>query len=135
MKRIMIIGSCGSGKTTLSKQLHKILNLPLIHLDQINWRDNWTTVGREEFDSQLKQEIEKPAWIIDGNYNRTIPLRLEKCDTVIYLDYPRFTYVLGIIKRVVTGYGKSRDDMGGNCPERFDSLHKIPHINSSLFYK
>lgn len=116
----MIIGCCGSGKTTLAKKLSNKLNLPLIHLDKLNWRDNWKNISKEEFDDLLWAEVVKPTWIIDGNYERTIPLRLKYCDTVIYMDYSRISCLYGVIKRVVTGYGKSRSDMGGYCPERFD---------------
>lgn len=120
MKKIMIIGCCGSGKTTLAKKLSNKLNLPLIHLDKLNWRDNWQNISKEEFDDLLWAEVVKPTWIIDGNYERTIPLRLKYCDTVIYMDYSRISCLYGVIKRVVMGYGKSRPDMGGYCPERFD---------------
>ena len=120
MKKIMIIGCCGSGKTTLAKKLSNKLNLPLIHLDKLNWRDNWQNISKEEFDDLLWAEVIKPTWIIDGNYERTIPLRLKYCDTVIYMDYSRISCLYGVIKRVVMGYGKSRPDMGGYCPERFD---------------
>lgn len=120
MKKIMIIGCCGSGKTTLAKKLSNKLNLPLIHLDKLNWRDNWQNISKEEFDDLLWDEVVKPTWIIDGNYERTIPLRLKYCDTVIYMDYSRISCLYGVIKRVVMGYGKSRPDMGGYCPERFD---------------
>ena len=116
----MIIGCCGSGKTTLAKKLSNKLNLPLIHLDKLNWRDNWQNISKEEFDDLLWDEVVKPTWIIDGNYERTIPLRLKYCDTVIYMDYSRISCLYGVIKRVVMGYGKSRPDMGGYCPERFD---------------
>lgn len=116
----MIIGCCGSGKTTLAKKLSNKLNLPLIHLDKLNWRDNWKNISKEEFDELLWAEVVKPTWIIDGNYERTIPLRLKYCDTVIYMDYSRISCLYGVIKRVVMGYGKSRPDMGGYCPERFD---------------
>ncbi len=120
MERIMIIGCCGSGKTTLARKLGAILDLPVVHLDRLYWTGNWQTVSDEEFDSVLKKELEKPRWIIDGNYNRTMMLRLSYCDTIIYLDYGRFTCMMGVIKRVIKGYGKTRPDMGGNCPERFD---------------
>ena len=120
MKKIMVIGCCGSGKSNLSKQLAKKLKLPLVHLDVLNWCGNWECVPQETFDSLLLEELQKEEWIIEGNYNRTIPMRLEYCDTVIYLDYSRWTCLLGVLKRVIKGYGKTRSDMGGNCPERLD---------------
>jgi len=120
MKKIMIIGCCGSGKTTLARKMAEKLRLPLVHLDVLYWRDGWTNVSREEFDRLLAEELEKPCWIMDGNFGRTIPARLEKCDTVIWLDYNRWVCLTGVIGRVLRGYGKTRPDMGGNCPERFD---------------
>lgn len=120
MERIMIIGCSGCGKTTLAKRLADKLHLPLIHLDVLNWRDDWNPVPKEEFEVLLSTEVVKPEWIIDGNYNRTIPLRLQYCDTVIYMDFSRVKCIYGVLKRVIKGYGKSRPDMGGNCPERFD---------------
>lgn len=120
MERILIIGCSGSGKTTLARKLGKKLKLPVVHLDKLWWTGNWENVTREEFDARLAEELEKPRWIIDGNYNRTLPQRLKKCDTVIYLDFNRFVCLWGAMKRVIRGYGKTRPDMGGNCPERFD---------------
>lgn len=120
MERICIIGCSGSGKTTLARKLGEKLKLPVVHLDRLWWTGNWENVTREEFDARLSEELEKPQWIIDGNYNRTMPQRLEKCDTVIYLDFNRFVCLWGAVKRVIRGYGKTRPDMGGNCPERFD---------------
>lgn len=120
MNRIIIIGNSGSGKSTLAKQLAVRLNLPLVHLDKLFWRENWQHISRDEFDALLLAELQKDKWIIDGNYSRTLSLRLQYCDTVIYLDYPRITCIFGVLKRVITGYGRTRSDMGDNCPERFD---------------
>lgn len=120
MKKIMVIGCCGSGKSTLSKKLAQKLNLPLVHLDMLNWCGNWECIPQQAFDDLLLAELQKEAWIIEGNYNRTIELRLQYCDTVIYLDYPRLTCLLGVLKRVIAYHGRTRSDMGGNCPEKFD---------------
>lgn len=120
MERIIIIGGNGCGKTTVAKKLSQMLNLPLVHLDTLYWRDNWQNVSAEEFDELLLEELHKPQWILDGNILRTLPLRLKYCDTVIYMDFPRLSCVWGVMKRTVTHYGKSRPDMGGYCPEGFD---------------
>lgn len=120
MNRILVIGCSGSGKTTLSKKLSKKLNLPLVHLDKIWWFGDWQNVSKEQFDSVLLKELQKPSWIIDGNYNRTISLRLQYCDTIIYLDYSKYVCIWSAIKRRILNIGKVRDDMSGNCIERFD---------------
>lgn len=120
MKRILIVGRPGSGKSTLAVKLSEKLNLPLVHLDKIFWKDGWVETEREEFDSRLIAELEKDSWIIDGNYGRTIPLRLKYADTVICFDYPKLLCIWRVLKRVFTNYGKVRPDMGENCPEKFD---------------
>lgn len=120
MERIIIIGSCGAGKSTLAIKLSKKLGLPLVHLDKIKFVSNWQERPKEEFDKLLICELEKPRWIIDGNYNRTIPLRMQYCDTVVFLDFPRLVCLWGVVTRVIKYHGKTRPDMGGNCPERFD---------------
>ena len=121
MQRIMIIGCPGAGKSTLSRALAEKLGVPLTHLDRLHWREGWQEVSKEEFDRLLAAEIEKPQWVIDGNYTRTIPMRLEKADTVVYLDFGRMRCTLGVLKRVITTHGRVRPDMGDGCPERFDA--------------
>ena len=80
----------------------------------------WGEVLWEEFDILLEAELQKDQWIIDGNFSRTFPHRLEFADTVIWLDLPTITCLWGVTKRVFQNLGKSRADMGGNCPEHFD---------------
>ena len=119
-KKIMIIGCGGSGKTTFARQLSEKTGLPVVHLDKLFWREGWSHASREEFDLLIKIELVKDSWIMDGNFNRTIQERLIYCDTIIYFDFPRIVCLLGVIKRVLTNYGKTRPDMGVDCPEKFD---------------
>lgn len=124
MKRILIIGNAGSGKTTFATALAEKTRLPVVHLDRLYWKGNWEHAAKEEFDVILQRELDKDNWIMDGNFNRTIPHRLNHCDTVFYFDLPTITCLIGITKRIIKSYGKTRSDMGGNCPEYFDK-HKL----------
>lgn len=119
-KRILLIGCPGSGKSTLAKRLGKATNLPVIHLDTIYWLPHWERRPKEEFNAILLQELEKEKWIIDGNYNRTLDLRISYCDLVIYLDIPRRVCLWSIIKRRFQYANKSREDMQKDCNEVID---------------
>ena len=120
MERILIIGCSGSGKSRLARELKEKLGLPVIHLDQLWHKEGWNHITREEFDSRLAMAMNMDRWIIDGNYSRTIPQRLPKCDTIIYLDFDRWECLLGMCQRVLGSYGKVRPDMADGCPERFN---------------
>jgi len=130
MKRIIVIGCCGSGKSTLSRKLSPLLGLPVVHLDQLFWREGWVSVGREEFRTLLDKELEKERWIIDGNFSNTLDVRLERCDTVIYIDLPAVVCLFRVLKRVFGSYGTVRPDMSEGCPERLD----IPFLFYTLSF-
>ena len=115
-----LVGPSGSGKSTLAVALGEKLGLPVVHLDQLWWKEGWRNVTREEFDSRLAMAMNMDGWIIDGNYSRTMEMRLAKCDTVIYLDFGRWACLRGMCQRVFGNYGKARPDMAQGCPERFD---------------
>ena len=134
MRRILIIGNPGSGKSTFAVKLAEKTGLPLVHLDRIYWRGDWEHLSREEFDVALQAQLEQPAWIMDGNFNRTIPHRLQYCDAVFYFDLPTVTCLWGITQRVFSNYGKVRADMGGNCKERFDA-RKLQLYRSVLCFR
>lgn len=120
MERIMIIGCGGAGKSTLARALGEKTGLPVVHLDKLFWKPGWVESTKEEIDGKIREEMQKPQWIMDGNYNRTMMQRLQYCDTVIYLDFSRFACLMGVAKRIVTTYGRVRPDMGEGCPERID---------------
>ena len=120
MKRVLIIGCGGAGKSTLARQLGDKTGIPVVHLDKLYWRPGWQHLSREEFDVVLDEVLEQDAWIMDGNFNNTMEKRIAHCDTVIYLDFSRVACIMGVLKRIVTTYGTVRPDMGEGCPERFD---------------
>ena len=107
MKKVIVIGSPGSGKSVFSRSLHDITGLPLYHLDMMYWNPDKTKVGKEIFTQRLTDALSGDEWIIDGNYGGTLELRMEICDTVIFLDYPTEVCLDGIRAR----RGKPRADM------------------------
>ena len=107
MKKIIVIGCPGSGKSTFSRALHDSTGIPLFHLDMLKWNADRTTVSRDVFLERLQKVLETDEWIIDGNYSSTMELRLQACDTVIFLDYPLEVCLSGIEER----RGKPRLDM------------------------
>ena len=107
MKKIIVIGCPGSGKSTVSRALHNKTGIPLYHLDMMYWNADKTTVERSVFLERLSTVLEKDEWIIDGNYGSTMELRMAACDTVIFLDYPLDVCLDGIRER----RGKPRSDM------------------------
>ena len=107
MKRVLIIGCSGAGKSTFARKLRDRTKLPLYYLDMIFHRPDRTTVSSEEFDEKLSHILQKDKWIIDGNYSRTLKTRMEYCDTVILFDLPIEECIKGVENRI----GTIREDM------------------------
>lgn len=107
MKKVIIIGSPGAGKSTFARKLSTVVGLSLYHLDMIWHKKDKTTYNKDEFDGFLKDILSKDEWIIDGNYSRTIDMRLSFCDTVFLLDFGTDVCLQGIRSRI----GKQRTDL------------------------
>lgn len=107
MQKVIVIGSPGAGKSTFARRLRDITGLPLYYLDFIWHKSDKTNISREEFDSRLADILSNDKWIIDGNYSRTLEMRLKDCDTVFFLDYPLEVCLAGAQERV----GKKREEM------------------------
>ena len=88
MLKVLVIGSPGAGKSTFARKLSAVTGLPLYYLDLLWHKPDKTNLAAEEFDLRLNEMMEKTQWIIDGNYLRTLELRLQSCDTVFLLDFP-----------------------------------------------
>lgn len=107
MKRAVVIGCSGSGKSVFSRKLRDVTGLTLYYLDMIWHKPDGTNISREEFDEKLRSIISRDSWIIDGNYQRTLETRIKACDTVFLFDLPTETCIEGALSRI----GKKREDM------------------------
>lgn len=118
MKKVIVIGSSGSGKSTFSRKLSERLNIPVYHLDQLFWKPNWVMSTEDEKITIQNSILEKNEWIIDGNYNGILEDRLQLADTVIFLNLPRRICYYRVFKRFFKYIGKTRIDMGEDCKEK-----------------
>ena len=107
MNKAIVIGCPGSGKTTFAEKLQKCTGLPLYYLDAIWHKPDKTHIPREEFDQRITEIFSEEKWIIDGNYKRTIEMRIKECDTVFLFDLPTEVCLQGVTERI----GKERYDL------------------------
>ena len=120
MKRIMVIGSGGAGKSELSRRLGEILGIEVIHLDRVYWRPNWTEPPKHDWKETVETLVKRESWIMDGNFGGTIEIRAAAADTIILLDLPRILCVWRAVKRRLKYPNRTRPDMGEGCPEKMD---------------
>lgn len=147
-QRILILGSPGSGKSTFAGRLAHALNIPVVHLDHLRWKPNWTLEQEHVFQWSLEHALKGSRWIIDGNYSSTLSARLAYADSAIVLDVPRWLCLWRAVRRFVQYRGRSRPSMAQGCPERLNwgfllwiwshpkrqketlaILHKHPHVH------
>lgn len=133
MKRIMVVGCCGAGKSTLAREISRITGLQLIHLDQLFWLPDWTEPDKQEWTETVRSAAAADYWVIDGNYSSSLDIRLERADTVVFLDRSRWTCLLRVLKRNFTYLGRTRWDMADGCRERlsWQFLVYVFHFNDT----
>jgi adenylate kinase family enzyme len=132
MQRVLIIGPCGAGKSTLARSLGPKLGLTVYHMDQLNWKPGWVESSKDQIRAKLVAITETNRWLIEGTYGGTLSERLVHADTIVYLDYPIRLCVVRLFRRIWTYRGVTRPDMTEGCPERFDFgfLLYLLHWNS-----
>ncbi|MDO8649162.1 MAG: AAA family ATPase [Candidatus Peregrinibacteria bacterium] len=113
MKKVLITGNIGSGKTTLCKKLSKILNIPAYHFDQIAWKPKWQRPLPEHREAMTKELIQKNEWVIDAVSKEL----MENADTIIFLDFPRWINVWRTLKRNIQCGFRTRSEMPADCPD------------------
>ena len=117
IQRIVIIGSSGAGKSTLARELGKKLALPVVHLDKHYWHSGWVETETETWQKTVADLTKSEQWIMDGNYQETLNIRLQAADTIIFLDLPRWVCASRAIKRRLQYRNTPRPDMASGCQE------------------
>ncbi len=120
MKRVLVIGSPGAGKSTFALKLSKRINLPVIHLDKEFWNPGWIETPADQWRAKVRELVEPDKWIIGGSYDSSLDIRLPRADTVIFMGFPRRLCLWRVFKRIITSLGKVRFDMAEGCPEKID---------------
>ena len=120
MQRILVIGSSGTGKSTLARQMGPKLGLPVIHLDQEYWQPGWVATEPAAWEARVAHLVAREAWVMDGNYSGTFAIRVPRSDAIVWLDLPRRIYFPRAVWRIVQSYGRVRPDLAPGCPEKVD---------------
>ena len=116
-RRILVVGSGGSGKSTFARQLGELTGLPVVHLDRHFWRAGWNATPTDEWNVTVARLAAAPEWIMDGNFGGSLAIRAPRCDAVVFFDFPRLTCLWGVLKRWFRYRGQTRPDMTEGCPE------------------
>ncbi len=128
VKKILVIGSGGSGKSTFSRVLGGQLGIPVIHMDALYWQPDWVEPEKPDWQARVEAFIQREQWVMDGNYSGTLAQRLAACDTAIFLDLPRLLCLSRAISRGFRYLGQTRPDMAEGCPEQLPSLEFLRWI-------
>ena len=117
MKKVAVFGNAGGGKSTLSKRLSDITGLPLYVLDKIKYRSGGVEVSQEDYKHAHQEILQTDRWIIDGfGCMETVWLRLDKADTLVYVDLPLYVHFWLMTKRIISGYFNPPEGWPENSP-------------------
>jgi adenylate kinase family enzyme len=120
MRKVLVIGSGGAGKSTFARRLGALRGSEVIHLDALYWNPGWVETPKDVWAERVAALVERDAWIMDGNYSGTLDIRLKACDAVVFLDMPRLLCLWRVLQRALMYRTRSRPDMAAGCPEKLD---------------
>jgi adenylate kinase family enzyme len=120
MDRILVLGSSGSGKTTLADRMGKTLDIDVIHLDSHYWQADWTETPSEPWERKLEELLRRDRWVMDGNYVSSLDLRIERADTVVFIDLNRAVCLWRCVRRYIKHRGGNRPELAPGCNEKID---------------
>jgi adenylate kinase family enzyme len=121
MKKVVILGSPGSGKSTFATKLHAKTGIPIVHLDFYYHQRAYNYYNdREAWVAKVQELMQPAAWLMDGNYKSTIPMRCDAADTIILFRLPSWLCLLRALKRRVVYHNKKRADMPSEWKEKAD---------------
>jgi len=116
--RIAIIGNAGGGKTALARKLGALLDLPVVHVDSVQYQPGWHRTSNEECDRALDGAARTARWIIDGFGNdKVIERRLQLADTVVFVDFPLWRHYWWAARRQWNARKAQRRELPDDCPE------------------
>ena len=121
MQRVMIIGQPGSGKSTLARDMGEITRLPVVHIDHIHWSPGWVEHPYDEKTRLCRDVHARDRWIFEGGHSVTWPERLDRADTVVWLDFDVWTRLWRVTGRTLRYHGRTRPDLPDGCPEQFSA--------------
>lgn len=118
-RRWLIVGSGGAGKSTFSRRLAAVLNVPIIHLDREFWGPGWTRPEGEQWRARVDELADGDSWVMDGNYGGTISRRLERADVVVVMETPPWTCLYRVVKR--RWFDSARPDLPAHCEDQINA--------------
>jgi len=118
MRKVLVVGSGGAGKSTFARRLGQLLNLEVIHLDSLYWNSGWVETPKAEWAKTVEELTRRDSWVMDGNYSGTLDIRIKACDTLIFLDMPRRVCFWRVLKRLIAYRHRTRPDMAAGCNEK-----------------